>query len=464
MASNEAGTKRAVADECHDRELKAVCVDTTHTEHGAGKSKISHPPPRRGVQVDVITEDTEKLVDFLTKVVGAREYFRHAEESGKITHAALDINGVAVFAADKGSLFDKCPKDVYVRLNLNTPDPEALGARMVNAGATVVVPCEEQFWGSKYGQYADPFGQIWNVASTSQPTEVMPKPLQYKVAPFLSVNDATAYIKWLQEALGAETVKTTEKTPEGKVMCATLELNDGGIVMVSDKFSASEGTDIDVNIALLLEPQQAAPTAKRFEVNGGEIVNPPTFQFWGQVWGKCKGPHGVNWSICEPPTVGLTDIDYTVDVKLGTKHGWKWSWSVEEVPSTHIYGEVRTVGIDDLMSAFEEIIPAAFRAAAGSGVTLTGGTAGIYYSWEEKSSSDEKKAGMTTFTAGPLVAAAGAPGQEGDGYHTRTIGGEKMAVTTHTGPYEELKGAWYSLFEWATAKGYQPTMPGLEIY
>ena len=41
---------------------------------------------------------------------------------------------------------------------------EALWKRVIDAGAEVVQPLQDQFWGDRYGQIRDPFGYRWGLA------------------------------------------------------------------------------------------------------------------------------------------------------------------------------------------------------------------------------------------------------------------------------------------------------------
>ena len=45
------------------------------------------------------------------------------------------------------------------------PDADAAVARAVEAGARVVMPVADQFWGDRYGQVEDPFGHRWSIAT-----------------------------------------------------------------------------------------------------------------------------------------------------------------------------------------------------------------------------------------------------------------------------------------------------------
>ena len=44
-----------------------------------------------------------------------------------------------------------------------TGDPDAVVARAVARGATVVMPVQDMFWGARYGQFLDPFGHNWGI-------------------------------------------------------------------------------------------------------------------------------------------------------------------------------------------------------------------------------------------------------------------------------------------------------------
>lgn len=53
------------------------------------------------------------------------------------------------------------------------------------------------------------------------------------------------------------------------------------------------------------------------------------------------------WGMCEPQ-IGPppSEEDMALDIKIGAKYNWKYNWSVEDVPSTHCFGEVRPSIVD----------------------------------------------------------------------------------------------------------------------
>ena len=52
-----------------------------------------------------------------------------------------------------------------VTLHVTVPDVDAAFERAVSAGATVVMPVADQFWGDRYGSIRDPFGHSWSLAT-----------------------------------------------------------------------------------------------------------------------------------------------------------------------------------------------------------------------------------------------------------------------------------------------------------
>jgi PhnB protein len=52
-----------------------------------------------------------------------------------------------------------------VTIHLQVTDVDKWSQRAVDAGATVVMPVEEQFWGDRYGMLRDPFGHQWSLGT-----------------------------------------------------------------------------------------------------------------------------------------------------------------------------------------------------------------------------------------------------------------------------------------------------------
>mmetsp|Transcript_10989 Transcript_10989/g.25033 ORF Transcript_10989/g.25033 Transcript_10989/m.25033 type:complete len:123 (+) Transcript_10989:180-548(+) len=63
---------------------------------------------------------------------------------------------------------------VSVTLNLDCVDGPAVWKKAVDAGATVTMPYEKQFWGDVYGQVKDPYGHEWAIRQMTE-AEINPE-------------------------------------------------------------------------------------------------------------------------------------------------------------------------------------------------------------------------------------------------------------------------------------------------
>jgi len=55
-----------------------------------------------------------------------------------------------------------------VTINLYVPDCDKIFKQATTAGAKVVMPLEDQFWGDRYGLVDDPFGHRWAIATRKE--------------------------------------------------------------------------------------------------------------------------------------------------------------------------------------------------------------------------------------------------------------------------------------------------------
>jgi PhnB protein len=120
----------------------------------------------------VICKDAARAVDFYVRVFDAKETMRLAEPSGKIGHAEIDIGGSTLMIADEypehGAIGPRTVGGSPVRLHLYVDDADAVVARALGAGATVVRPVADQFYGDRSGTIEDPFGHVWHVATKTE--------------------------------------------------------------------------------------------------------------------------------------------------------------------------------------------------------------------------------------------------------------------------------------------------------
>ena len=111
-------------------------------------------------------------IEFYKKAFGATEEARLPGPDGKLMHGMIRINGSAVMLVDEmpewGALGPKSLKGSPVTIHLYVEDVDAFVERAVKAGATVIMPVDDMFWGDRYGKLEDPFGHHWSVATQTR--------------------------------------------------------------------------------------------------------------------------------------------------------------------------------------------------------------------------------------------------------------------------------------------------------
>lgn len=108
-------------------------------------------------------------IDFYVAVLGATERTRMASPDGKVHHAELQIGNSVVMIADEfPELGFRGPKRLGgtpVNLYVYVEDVDAVFAEALARGATELMAVKDEFYGDRVGQFEDPFGHRWHVAT-----------------------------------------------------------------------------------------------------------------------------------------------------------------------------------------------------------------------------------------------------------------------------------------------------------
>ena len=122
-----------------------------------------------GLMPHLICGGAAEAIEFYKRGFGATEMIRMAGPDGKIMHACVSINGSHVMLVDEnrdyGMLGPKSLGGTPVTIHLNVADVDKATAQAVEAGAKVVMPVDDMFWGDRYGIVEDPFGHRWSIAT-----------------------------------------------------------------------------------------------------------------------------------------------------------------------------------------------------------------------------------------------------------------------------------------------------------
>lgn len=121
----------------------------------------------------------DKAIEFFKRAFGATERGRMAGPDGAIMHAEIQI-GDSIVMLSEAAMRPPMPASLFIYV----PDADAAFARAVAAGAAVVMPLADQFWGDRFGTVSDAYGNTWSIATHIEdvPPEEMGKRAQAAMA------------------------------------------------------------------------------------------------------------------------------------------------------------------------------------------------------------------------------------------------------------------------------------------
>jgi PhnB protein len=133
------------------------------------------PKGYHAVSPSLTQDDAAQTIEFCKKAFGAKLLMRMQAPSGKIMHAEVLIgdsivmlNDVMQEPAQPANLF------LYVQ------DVDRTMSRALKAGATVLMPPQDMFWGDRFGRIQDPSGNRWGIATHRE--DVSPKEMKKRAA------------------------------------------------------------------------------------------------------------------------------------------------------------------------------------------------------------------------------------------------------------------------------------------
>ncbi|WP_027158891.1 VOC family protein [Methylobacter luteus] len=110
-----------------------------------------------------------EAIEFYKRAFDAAEVFRLVTPGGEIGHAEIRIGDSSLMlsdACDQSPLRNpQSQGGSSIGLYLYVADVDAQFAKAVGAGAKVISPLLDQFYGDRTGTLEDPFGHIWYLAS-----------------------------------------------------------------------------------------------------------------------------------------------------------------------------------------------------------------------------------------------------------------------------------------------------------
>ena len=121
------------------------------------------------VNTAITVREGTRMLEFYRQAFGAQEIMRMPGPDGKsLMHGEIKIGDSIVMVSDEQPGGCRAPVSVGAPtsyLYVYVPDVDKTFNQAVKAGAKVVMPVADMFWGDRFGQVEDPSGHRWGLAT-----------------------------------------------------------------------------------------------------------------------------------------------------------------------------------------------------------------------------------------------------------------------------------------------------------
>jgi PhnB protein len=275
---------------------------------------------RTGASPRLTFKDAAKAIEFYKHAFGAREMMRF-QAGGGIPHAEIRIGDSPVLLTEEwpegGRFSPETLGNSPVMMALSVPDVDDFVSHAVGAGAKIVIPIKDQFYGRREGTIQDPFGYSWSVSTIKEEMSVEemhrrmdammkggtaakkpvvnPIPRGFRtVTPYLIAEDGPALMEFAKRAFGAEeTFRTVGSAGglHGEVRIGDSMLMIGGGIP-GREFRATPNTH-----ALHMYVEDADAVYQKALAAGATVIDEPRDQEYGERSASVKDPAGNYWYI-----------------------------------------------------------------------------------------------------------------------------------------------------------------------
>lgn len=130
----------------------------------------------------LVVTNAAKAIEFYKQAFGATELMRLAAPGDKIGHAEIRIGDSPIMLADEyldcDALSPQTIGGTAVSIMLYVEDVDTVVDRAVAAGASLIMPVKDQFYGDRSGKVVDPFGHHWMIVTHKE--DVSPEELRQR--------------------------------------------------------------------------------------------------------------------------------------------------------------------------------------------------------------------------------------------------------------------------------------------
>ncbi|HYL34493.1 MAG TPA: VOC family protein [Bryobacteraceae bacterium] len=274
-------------------------------------------PVRQTATARLRVKNAAAAIDFYKKAFGARELMRFTAH-GEIPHAELAIGNSTIMlgeeALDYGFPGPLALGGSPVTIQLSVDDVDAAFAQAVAAGAKVVWPLQDQFYGNREGSVADPFGYTWGLSTRKREMSVeemqrsfeameqeagaqrrSPIPEGYHtITPYLVAKDAAGLLDFLKQTFAAE--ETGRAIGSAGGIHAGVRIGDSMLMAGGGGPGLSwRGENQPMALHVYVEDTDAA--YQRALAAGATSIQPPEDHDYGERGASVKDRAGNHWYI-----------------------------------------------------------------------------------------------------------------------------------------------------------------------
>jgi PhnB protein len=283
------------------------------------------PNPVRSMSLYICVANASAAIDFYKEAFGAKEMWRLTEPGGKIGHAEIQIGNTSLMLSDEYPDYNTLSPETIggssVKIHLDVADVDAFAEHAIKAGATLLRPIADQFYGDRSGQLADPFGYTWIVSTHIKdvPVEEMQKEVEkwaqkesakksaeagyvkepemrrenrHAVTPYITVHQPSELIDFLSEAFDA--IEHFRATGTAGGMHAELSIGDSIVMVGGAEHIEPKPTAIHLYVPDVDQAYERALKA------GAKSLMPVEDQPYGERSGGVEDVHGNRWYIATP--------------------------------------------------------------------------------------------------------------------------------------------------------------------
>lgn len=308
---------RDLPNEEFKAQLKSNLVSRATPARAPQKKASYIPAGFHSANACLVVHDAPRAIEFYKQAFGATELMRLDDPSGNVIHAQIKIGDSPIDIAPEYPPHNRSPQSLggsTVPIGLYVEDVDAFAEKAIAAGAKVIFPIADQFYGDRGGRLQDPFGHMWIVSthkedmapqemtrraeewmkemeSAAEPEKPAGAPEGYhSITPYLQVKGAARLIQFLTEAFGAEEIF---RVPRGdEIAHAQLKI-EGSMIEVADAIDKYQPNPT----AIWLFVKDSDATYARALKAGATSLHEPMDQDYGDREASVKDPFGNHWYI-----------------------------------------------------------------------------------------------------------------------------------------------------------------------